>query len=90
VAGGTTTHGDWFGAWHPGAMAMWLENCNNSLADCETGLLDRDPPVSLVLRKRGFYPRGYRSPAEELILLCPGRELDPTRPLESVATCHHG
>jgi hypothetical protein len=89
LPGGTTAHADWFGAWHPGAMDLWIGNCNNTRADCETGLLDRDPALSLVLRKRGFFPRGYVAPAEELIKLCPGKQFDPNDPLRSVANCHH-
>ncbi len=87
LPGGTTAHADWFGAWHPEAMDMWVENCNNTQADCETGLLDRDPAISLVPRKRNFYTRGYRAPAEELIKLCPGKTFDSANPLRSVAMC---
>ncbi len=90
LPGGTTLHADWFGAWHPQAMQMWVDNCNNTQADCEVGLLDRDPPVSMIERKRGFYPSGYRAAAEELIELCPGKVLDPDDRLRSVASCRHG
>lgn len=87
LPGGTTLHADWFGAWHPEAMDMWVENCNNTRADCETGLLDRTPPVSMVLRKRGFYAKSYRAPARELIKLCPGKTFNQADPLRSVAMC---
>ena len=87
LPGGTTAHADWFGAWHPETMKMWVENCNNTVGDCEIGLLNRTPAISLVPRKRGFYAAGYRAPAEELIKLCPGKELDSTNPLRSVAMC---
>jgi len=87
LPGGTTAHADWFGAWHPEAMQLWVDNCNNTQADCETGLLGRNPAVSLVMRKRGFYPSGYRAPAAELIKLCPGKTYDPADPLRSVSMC---
>lgn len=87
LPGGTTAHADWFGAWHPEAMDMWVQNCNNSHADCETGLLGRDPAVSLVPRKQGFYEPGYRAPAEELVKLCPGKSYDGEDPLRSVSMC---
>ncbi|MGH1488394.1 MAG: DUF1996 domain-containing protein [Acidimicrobiales bacterium] len=87
LPGGTTSHADWFGAWHPEAMAMWIENCNNTQNDCELGLLSRDPEISLVERQRYFYPYGYRAPAEELIKLCPGKQLDQSDRLRSVASC---
>jgi len=90
LPGGTTAHADWFGAWNEDAMDQWVQNCNNTRADCEIGLLGRNPLVSLVPRQEGFYPYGYRAPAQELIELCPGREFDTTRPLESVANCHMG
>jgi len=86
LPGGTTAHADWFGAWHPDAMRMWVDNCNNTQADCETGLLGRNPAVSLVMRKRGFYPPGYRAPAAELVKLCRGKTHDPRNPL-SVGMC---
>jgi hypothetical protein len=81
LPGGTTAHADWFGAWHPETMQMWVDNCNNTQADCETGLLSRNPAISLVLRKQGFYPRGYRAPATELVKLCPGKTHDESNPL---------
>lgn len=87
LPGGTTAHADWFGAWHEDAMDMWVENCNNTQADCETGLLDRNPAISLVLRKRGFYDYGYRAPASELVKLCPGKSYNPDDPLRSTAMC---
>lgn len=87
LPGGTTAHADWFGAWHREALDLWTENCNNSQADCETGLLQRDPPISLVPRKRNFYPAGYSAPAEELVKLCPGKTHNAEDPLRSVAMC---
>ena len=87
LPGGTTAHADWFGAWHPEAMDMWVENCNNTQADCETGLLNRNPAISLVPRKRNFYDWGYKAPAEELVKLCPGKEYNPEDPLRSVSMC---
>jgi len=86
LPGGTTAHADWFGAWHPQTMDMWVDNCNNVRTDCETGVLSRNPDVSLKLRKRGFYPPGYRAPAEELVKLCPGKTHNPSNPL-SVGMC---
>lgn len=87
LPGGTTAHADWFGAWHPAAMDLWVENCNNTQADCETGLLDRNPALSLVPRKRDFHDWGYKAPAAELVKLCPGKEYNPEDPLRSVANC---
>ncbi|MEM9131686.1 MAG: DUF1996 domain-containing protein [Actinomycetota bacterium] len=90
LPGGTTAHADWFGAWHPGAMEMWVENCNNTKVDCSNGVLDRNPMISMVLQKTDPSKDGYRAPAEELVKLCPGRVFDPSNPLVSVANCHHG
>ena len=90
LPGGTTAHADWFGAWHPEAMEMWVDNCNNTQADCELGLLNRNPAISMVERQQNFYPRGYRASAEELVKLCPGKTFDPSDPLRSVAMCKHG
>ena len=87
LPGGTTAHADWFGAWHPEALDMWVDNCNNMQEDCETGLLNRNPALSLTPRKRDFYQYGYKAPATELVKLCPGKEYDPEDPLRSVANC---
>ena len=87
LPGGTTAHADWFGAWQPDAMDMWIDNCNNMQEDCEIGLLNRNPAISLVPRKRDFYESGYKAPATELVKLCPGKEYDPEDPLRSVASC---
>ena len=87
LPGGTTAHADWFGAWHPEAMDLWVRNCNNTQTDCETGLLSRNPEISMIPRKRGFYPPGYRAPAAELAKLCPGKTIDSNDPLRSVAMC---
>lgn len=90
LPGGTTAHADWFGAWHPEAMDMWVQNCNNTQADCETGLLDRTPAISMVKRKQNFYPPGYRAPAEQLAALCPDKSFNRNDALRSVANCRHG
>ena len=87
LPGGTTAHADWFGAWQSDAMDMWVDNCNNMQEDCEIGLLNRNPAISLVPRKRDFYDYGYKAPATELVKLCPGKEYDPEDPLRSVAHC---
>ena len=90
LPGGTTAHADWFGAWHPEAMDLWVENCNNTQADCEIGLLDRSPAISMVARKQNFYPDGYLAPAAQLAALCPSKAFDAGDPLRSVANCRHG
>jgi len=87
VAGGTTAHADWFGAWNADAMDLWVDNCNNIRADCEIGILDRDPMISMVPRKRGGYETGYRAPPWELLELCPSKDYDAGDPLRSVANC---
>jgi hypothetical protein len=39
TAPGTTFHGDWFGAWDPTVMAMWMDNCINKDLNCSAGNL---------------------------------------------------
>jgi hypothetical protein len=89
LPGGTTLHGDWFGAWHPEAMDRWVENCNNTQADCEIGLLGRDPFVSLLPRHRRTWDDGWVIDAEDLVQLCPGKQFDSSDPVRSVALCRH-
>ncbi len=90
LPGGTTLHGDWFGAWHPEAMRQWVTNCNNKRADCEIGILNRNPMVSMVPRKTGHYPRGTRIAPEELAKLCPGESFDASNPVVSLSHCGRG
>ena len=87
LPGGTTAHGDWFGAWHPAAMNLWVENCNNTQADCEIGLLGRDPLISLVPRKENGIGSGYLARPWDLLELCPTKTFDAADPLRSVANC---
>ncbi len=91
LPGGTTIHGDWFGAWHPEAMRMWVDNCNNQAGvDCGTGMLNTNPKLSMLPRKQGYYTPGKKVSAADLIKLCPGKEIDPNEPMRSVAVCKHG
>ena len=39
AAPGSTFHGDWFGAWDPTAMAMWMDNCIEKDLNCSAGNL---------------------------------------------------
>lgn len=42
VPGGQTTHGDWFGAWHPEVMKTFVNECNNRNYDCGNGTISRN------------------------------------------------
>ncbi|MEM8926165.1 MAG: DUF1996 domain-containing protein [Actinomycetota bacterium] len=91
LPGGTTLHGDWFGAWHPEAMDLWIENCTNRIVDCKNGMLQVAPDLSMVMRSGDdFYRRrGNQVSAADLVKLCPGKELVADDALRSVANCHH-
>ncbi len=90
LPGGTTLHADWFGAWHAEAMDSWVNNCTNKQnVDCEIGLLQRNPDISMTPRKTGFYPRGHRVPVEDLAALCPEESFDASNPVISISHCGH-
>ncbi len=36
-ASGSSTHGDWWGGWHPEVNRMWLENCTNYRTNAPSG-----------------------------------------------------
>jgi len=87
MPGGTTAHADWFGAWNRDAMDLWVDNCNNTQADCEIGLLGRDPFISLKPRKENGVDSGDLFSPQELMKLCPSKTFDPSDPVRSVALC---
>lgn len=39
LPGGTTTHADWFGAWHPEILETFVNECNNANHDCKGGTI---------------------------------------------------
>lgn len=39
VPGGTTTHADWLGGWHPKILRTMVEECVNAPYDCKGGTI---------------------------------------------------
>lgn len=37
--GGYSLHADWFNAWKPDVMSVWVQNCNNAIKDCSATML---------------------------------------------------
>ncbi len=49
MAGGTTFHADWFGAWDEATMAKWMANCINRHLNCDTGNLGNGESLKQTL-----------------------------------------
>lgn len=50
-SGGTTSHGDWWGAWDPEINEEWIDNCVRPLdTDCGFGLLNDQGTKALTIR----------------------------------------
>ena len=87
---GASTHGDWWGGWHPDINQQWIDNCVNDtrdqLRDCSYGYLSdqgsdpRNPNPGPALKFRPYYDGPDKVSAETLYRdLCPqGGELAST------------
>ena len=57
VAGGTTWHADWFGAWQPTILSTWIANCTHAKRNCEGGQLGTNKHLNSYLPF--IYPGPY-------------------------------
>ena len=91
LPGGTTAHGDWYGAWHEETMDTWIDVCNNTPAtDCSLGYLNRTNTLALKPHRNFTNTRSDRLPkiqARDLVKLCPSKNWDGTA--NEVAYCRH-
>ncbi len=100
ATGGSTSHGDWWGGWHPDVNRMWIDNCVNYRAagpsGCGFGYLTdggpngNAPADGPALKLRPDYTGPHKIPAATLFgELCPnpGREF---RRAEDAAYCTPG
>jgi hypothetical protein len=97
ATGGSTSHGDWWGGWHPEVNRMWIDNCVNYQTSVASGcgkgyLTDGGPNGSApydgpALLLRPEYEGPYKVPAEQLFAeLCPTPGREYQRP-EDAAYC---
>ncbi len=61
---GETNHADWWSGWNAEVNKIWVDNCNNKVADCAVGWLDAN--ASKVLKVREQYEGPYKIPAQQL------------------------
>jgi len=70
VKGGTTTHGDWFGAWHPDILEAFVKECNNKDHDCKGASIGANmrmnPPVNTGVSSGKDIYNGKRTPEKFL------------------------
>ncbi|MDH3295545.1 MAG: DUF1996 domain-containing protein, partial [Acidimicrobiia bacterium] len=83
---GATSHGDWWGAWHPDVNRMWIDNCVNytnpsAASGCGNGYLtdggpNRHTPIDgPALKFRPQFEGPWKVPASTLFAeLCPQAE----------------
>ncbi len=96
---GSTSHGDWWGAWNKEVAEMWIDNCVNFVSDvgapsgCGFGYLtDGGPDGSLplagpALKMRPQYEGPFKVSAETIFReLCPNQARAYTKP-EDAAFC---
>lgn len=98
VAGGTSVHADWWGAWHAETNQMWIDNCVNFRADTRSGcgfgyLSDggpdgQNPYDGPALRLRPQYTGPHKIPAATIFdQLCRPHTDRPFNNTEDAAWC---
>jgi len=100
ATGGSTSHGDWWGGWHPDVNRMWIDNCVNyrsgGPSGCGFGYLSdggpngNAPADGPALKMRPNYTGPTKIPAATIFAeLCPnpGRDFRRT---EDAAYCRPG
>ena len=101
ATGGSSTHGDWWGAWNAEVADLWIDNCVNFIADvpsgCGFGYLtdggpdNQNPAEGPALRFRPQYDGPQRVSAEQLYQeLCPASADRPYQRPEDAAYCVPG
>ena len=99
AASGSTSHGDWWGAWHRQTADLWIKNCVNFISEsgspsgCGFGYLtdggaDASAPFEgPTLKIRPQFEGPFKVPAKQLFAeLCPDPGRTYTKP-EDAAFC---
>lgn len=100
ATGGSTSHGDWWGGWHPDVNRMWIDNCVNyrsgGPSGCGFGYLSdggpngNAPSDGPALKMRPDYTGPTKIPAATIFdELCPNPGRDFRR-AEDAAYCRPG